>query len=128
MKLKVLIVEDVQESADLLKLILRDHANEIIIARDGKQALSIFEKNNDLDLILMDFKLPQMDGYETTRIIRKQNKDVVIIAQTAYASARNEKSALEAGCNAYITKPIYKHELFNLIKMYFPNMNKEKSR
>lgn len=125
MKLKVLIVEDVQESADLLRYMLRDHANEIIIARDGKQALSVFEEDNDLDLILMDFKLPQMDGYETTRKIREKNKDVVIIAQTAYASAANEKTALEAGCNAYITKPIYKHELFKLIEAHFPNMNEE---
>ncbi|MCF8234069.1 MAG: response regulator [Bacteroidales bacterium] len=64
-------------------------------------------------------------GYETTRKTREKNKDVVIIAQTAYASAANEKTALEAGCNAYITKPIYKHELFKLIKGHFPKMNME---
>ena len=66
----------------------------------------------------MDIKLPEMDGYEATRKIREFNKDIVIIAQTAFALIGDREKAIEAGCNDYISKPISKDILIKLIKKY----------
>ena len=67
----------------------------------------------------MDIQMPEMDGYEATRQIRQFNKDVIIIAQTAYALAGDREKAVEAGCNDYITKPINRDKLMELISKYF---------
>jgi len=68
---------------------------------------------------LMDIKMPVMDGYEATRQIRQFNKEVIIIAQTAYALIGDSEKAIEAGCNEYVSKPIDKIALIELIKKYF---------
>ena len=70
------------------------------------------------DLILMDIQLPEMNGHYATREIRKFNKTVVIIAQTAYARKEDRKKALEAGCNDYISKPIIQSLLTELVKKH----------
>ena len=72
-------------------------------------------------MILMDIKMPVMDGYEATHQIRQFNKEVIIIAQTAYAFSGDREKAIEAGCNDYISKPIKKAELMALIQKYFNN-------
>ncbi len=72
--------------------------------------------NPDTDVVLMDIKMPVMDGYEATKQIRKFNKDVIIIAQTAHALTGERKDAIEAGCNDYILKPIIKGEIITMIK------------
>jgi CheY-like chemotaxis protein len=70
--------------------------------------LSIFvkKKHSDIDLILMDIKIPIMDGYNETREIRKFNKDVIIIAQTTFAFEGDKEKAIESGCNDYVIKPL----------------------
>ena len=75
--------------------------------------------NPDLDLILMDIEMPGMDGYEAARQIRQFNKDIVIIAQTAYAFPGEREKAIAAGCNDYIAKPFNKTSLITLLKKYF---------
>jgi len=67
----------------------------------------------------MDIKMPLMDGYEASRMIRKFNKDVVIIAQTAFAFAGDREKAIEAGCNDYLSKPIKKSSLLDIIMKNF---------
>jgi CheY-like chemotaxis protein len=67
----------------------------------------------------MDIKLPGMNGYDATREIRKFNKDVIIIAQTAYALSGDREKALEAGCNEYLAKPIKKNELMRIVSNFF---------
>jgi CheY-like chemotaxis protein len=67
----------------------------------------------------MDIKMPEMDGYEAARQIRKLNKDVIIIAETAFALTGDREKALDAGCNDYISKPIERHLLVELIHKYF---------
>jgi len=69
--------------------------------------------------VLMDIKMPVMDGHEATRQIRQFNKDVIIIAQTAYALVGDREKAIAAECNDYISKPIKKDELLALIQKYF---------
>jgi CheY-like chemotaxis protein len=66
----------------------------------------------------MDIQLPKMNGYEATRKIREFNKDVIIIAQTAYGLSSDKENSLEAGCNDYISKPIKKADLVEIIKKH----------
>lgn len=117
--LKILIVEDDETSAEFLSLILKSYIGEILLAPNGTEAIEIFTRNPDIDLVLMDIKLPEMDGFEVTRKIREIDKDVIIIAQTAYGLSADKVKAKEAGCNDYISKPIDNTLLQALIKKYF---------
>jgi len=114
--LKILIVEDDEVSFSLLKRTIRKIGKEVLHAITGVEAVEACRSNPDLDLVLMDLRMPIMDGNEATRQIRQFNKDVIIIAQTAYAFTGDSDKALEAGCNNYITKPINMALLFELIK------------
>ena len=81
--------------------------------------VELCEKNPDIDLILMDIKMPELSGYDATKKIREFNKDIIIIAQTAYSLTGDKEKAIEAGCNEYITKPIDKKELMEKIEVLF---------
>ena len=98
---------------------LKTFGKEILKARTGVEAVEVCHNNPDIDLILMDIRMPEMSGYEATRQIRKFNKEVIIIAQTAYGLSGDREKAIEAGCNDYIAKPINKDELLSLIQKYF---------
>ena len=119
MDIKLLIVEDDEISSQFLTEIVCENCKEIIYAKDGSEAVYICKNNNDIDLILMDIKMSKLDGYEATKQIRLFNKDIVIIAQTAYGLIGDEEKAIEAGCNYHISKPIDKTLLINLIKDAF---------
>jgi len=116
--LKILIVEDDEISYSLLTKMLQKITKEVLHAITGVEAVEACKSNPDLDLVLMDIRMPRMDGNEATRQIRQFNKDVIIIAQTAYAFADDSENAIEAGCNDYISKPINKTLLFELIKKH----------
>ncbi len=118
-KLKILIVEDDETSDLLLKTIITEISREILHAKSGPEAIELYRNNPDMDLILMDIKMPVLDGHEATRQIRQFNKDVIIIAQTAHGLSGDKEKAIVAGCNAYISKPIRKVELLSLIQQYF---------
>ena len=118
-KLKILIAEDDKVSEMLIEKTLKLLSKEIIKARTGVDAMVVCKNNPDIDLVLMDIRMPEMGGYEAARQIRKFNKEVVIIAQTAHGLYGDREKAIEAGCNDYIAKPINKAELFLLIQKYF---------
>ncbi len=118
-KIKVLIVEDDEASTKLLVANLQKHVGIILIAVSGEEAVELYKNNPDIDLILMDIQLPNLDGYEATKEIRKISDDVVIIAQSAYARVENKVKAFESGCDEYISKPIDRNELKTLITKYF---------
>ncbi len=118
-KLKILIADDDETSRKYLYLLVNDFGKEIMEAETGAKALELCQKYYDIDLILMDIKMPLMDGYQATRKIREFNKDVVIIAQTAYALSGDIGKALEAGCNDYISKPFERAKLEILLQKYF---------
>jgi len=120
-KLKILIAEDDQTSEMLISITVKEFSKEIIKARTGNEAIEICRTNPDLDLILMDIQMPVLNGHEATRQIRQFNKDVVIIAQTAFALSGDREKAIEAGCNDYISKPIKKDELLSLIQKHMNN-------
>lgn len=113
-----LIVEDEEVIDAYLSIVVKRISKEIIHAKNGLEAVGYCKKRKDIDFILMDLKMPEMDGFEATRKIREFNKDVIIIAQTAYAQSGDYEAALKAGCNDYISKPINKHELMKLIWKY----------
>ena len=112
----VLFVEDDRTSLTLLEVILAGMNFKIICAHNGVEAVRYFQENPEIELILMDIKMPEMDGIEATKEIRKLNPSVPIIAQTAYALSGDREKALEAGCNDYITKPLNKTELLKKVK------------
>jgi signal transduction histidine kinase len=114
--LKILVAEDEQIARMLLKTILQKKVKEIIYAKNGAEAVEAVRQNRDVNLVLMDVMMPEMDGLEATRQIRSFNKEVGIIAQTAFAIAGDKEKTLQAGCNDYISKPINKEELFRTIK------------
>jgi PAS domain S-box-containing protein len=119
--LKVLIAEDEEYADTHLSIIIKKLSKEIFHTITGSEAVEICRNNPDIDLILMDIRMPEMSGYEATRKIREFNKDVIIIAQTAYALHGDREKSLEAGCNDYISKPINKEKLMEMIRQYLGN-------
>lgn len=116
--LKILIAEDDNISFLFIQQLLNLPGITIFRATDGKKAIDLARQNPDLTLILMDIKMPVINGIEATREIRKFNSVVPIIAQSAYTFSGEQEKALEAGCNNYITKPIKKSKLLELLKLY----------
>ncbi len=117
--LNILLVEDDEASSLLLSLTVKPIAKKLLFASNGVEAVEKCRKNPTIDLILMDMKMHEMDGFEATRQIRVFNKDVVIIAQTAYTLTGDKEKAIEAGCNDYLSKPIKRDQLLALIYKYF---------
>lgn len=117
--LNVLIAEDDETSHYLLTLILKKMNHTVIHARTGLQAIEACRNNPHIDLVMMDTKMPEIDGYEATQTIRKFNKEVIIIAQTAFGFIGEREKAITAGCNDFVSKPIHKDTLFKLIQKYF---------
>jgi CheY-like chemotaxis protein/anti-sigma regulatory factor (Ser/Thr protein kinase) len=118
--LNILIVEDDETSRSLLTLKLKKISHKLLHAKTGVEAVKICRENPDLDLILMDIRMSEMNGHEATRQIRSFNKNVIIIAQTAYGYPEDKEKAKEAGCNDFISKPINHQVLDELIeKQYF---------
>jgi two-component system, cell cycle response regulator DivK len=111
----ILIAEDELINYRLLEVMLSKTKVNLLHGLNGSETLRLFMDNAPIDLILMDIKMPEMDGCEVTREIRKLNAKVPIIAQTAYALEEEKTKSFMAGCNAYITKPINKKELLDLI-------------
>ena len=91
----------------------------MLIANSGVEAVETCRNNPDIDLVLMDIQMPGLNGYEATRQIRQFNKDIIIIAQTAFGLIGDREKALEAGCNDYIAKPLDLNLLKKLIRDYF---------
>ncbi len=118
-KLKILIAEDDLPSEMLISIIIEDLSREILKVKTGFEAVEACRNHPDIDLILMDIQLPEMNGYEATRKIRSFNKDIIIIAETAYGLSGDREKSIKAGCNDYIPKPINKDDFLELIHKYF---------
>lgn len=99
----------------LSTLLVRETDSKIFHAHDGREAIEIFKANPDIKLILMDMKMPEVDGFEATRQIKLINSSVHIIAVTAYAMAGDEEKVMAAGCDGYLSKPINQKSLYNKI-------------
>ena len=119
-RLKILIAEDDHISERLIAIFVNPFSKEILIAKTGIEAVEICHNNPDIDLVLMDIQMPEMNGYEAIGEIRQFNKNVIIIAQTAFGLNGEKERAIDAGCNDYISKPIDLVLLKRLIQKYFP--------
>jgi two-component system CheB/CheR fusion protein len=111
----ILIVEDEPLNLFMLKEFLRPSGIRILHAGTGDDAVKLYQEHKDIDLILMDIRIPGMNGYTATREIRKSSKKIPIIAQTAYAMQEDRKKCLEAGCNDFLSKPLNKELLLQSI-------------
>jgi CheY-like chemotaxis protein len=114
---KILIVEDEESNFELLKAMLRKMNLDIFWAQNGLQAIELCESHN-FSLVLMDIKMPEMNGYDAIRILRNRGLQIPIIAQTAYARIEDEDISIKMGFDGYISKPIDRKKLFDLVDTY----------
>lgn len=117
----ILIAEDEPYNYQLIKILLSHTGANVIWANDGQETIDLLNMYSNIDLILMDIKMPVKDGIEATKEIRKKNKKIPIIAQTAYAQTGDRQKTMAAGCNNYISKPIEQKKLFEIISKYLIN-------
>jgi len=103
---KILVAEDKKINFEIIQETLSTTHVKLIWAKNGKDALEKLKQEKDIDLVLMDIQMPVMDGYETTKLIKKFNSEIPVIAQTAYALPQDNYKCFDAGCDDYIAKPI----------------------
>lgn len=114
----VLIAEDVDDNYLFLKTFLRKTKINVLWAKDGRETIDMCRENDKIDIILMDIRMPFIDGYEATRKIKEFRPNLPIIAQTAYALNSDYQKVFDAGCDEYITKPILGKILFQKMKKF----------
>ena len=117
-KTKVLIAEDDRTCYWYIKNALKNRNCDLIWAQDGEEAVEIVKSDPDIELIFMDMKMPIMDGFEATRIIKGLRPDLPIIAQTAYAFSEEKEEILAIGCDDYLSKPIEHKKLMAFADKY----------
>jgi HAMP domain-containing protein/signal transduction histidine kinase/CheY-like chemotaxis protein len=117
---KVLIVDDDVRNLFALTTALERFGLNIINAESGQEAIDVLKNSKDIDIVLMDIMMPEMDGYETMKNIRKdeKNKDMVIIAVTAKAMKGDRQKCIESGASDYITKPVNVDQLLSLMRVW----------
>lgn len=123
-KLSLLVAEDDEISIKYFQSILQDTFKNVIYVQNGIDAVETCKKNRGIDLVLMDIRMPKMDGFDAIREIRKFDKELIIITQTAFAFSEDKEKAIKAGSNDFISKPINKKALLEMISKYF---NKNRS-
>ncbi len=114
----ILVVEDEEFNRIYFEELLNQMHCKVLVANNGLEAIDICQKNDKIDLVLMDIKMPLMDGYEATKEIKKIRPNLPIIAQTAFALLGDKNKSLENGCDDYIAKPVKKDALIQLIRKY----------
>ncbi len=112
---RILVVEDIVSSIMFYKSAFKHSGAEILIATDGKQAVDIVTNNPDIDIILMDIVMPEMNGLEATKKIKEISPHTNVIIQTAYVQKDTEYQSYEAGCDAFLEKPVSLTKLLNLV-------------
>ncbi|SHE34032.1 PAS/PAC sensor hybrid histidine kinase [Mariniphaga anaerophila] len=117
-KLTILVAEDDFSGKVYLSELLDGKCKKLFFAENGEEAVRLFSEHPDIDLILMDIKMPEMNGFQATREIKKVNPEVVVIAQTACALSGDKEKAFNAGCNDYLTKPFSRENLLEMVTKY----------
>lgn len=118
-KIKLLLAEDDAINRKLFSYMLKAISDDVLMANNGVEAVKMFKDNPGINLILMDIKMPEMDGYEATQLIREIDSDVKIIALSAFPLETEGGKAMQNGFNSYVTKPVSKPNLLKAISTYF---------
>ncbi len=113
--LSMLVVDDDETAREYLKCLLQNDLRKMYFAQNGAAALDLIRNNPEINFVLMDMKMPVMDGYEATSKIKKMLPDLPVVAQTSFALRGDREKALQAGCDDYISKPIDPGQLFRII-------------
>jgi CheY-like chemotaxis protein len=114
---KILIVEDEESNFELLKAMMRKRNLEVFWAQTGRQSIE-YCRQHQFGLILMDIKMPEMNGYDAIKQLREMGINCPVIAQTAYARPEDEETALRMGFDAYVSKPIDRNKLLSFLDKY----------
>ncbi|MBP9553590.1 MAG: response regulator [Bacteroides sp.] len=118
----ILVAEDDESNFKLIKAIINNRC-DVLWARNGQEMLNLYEQHGEqADVLLMDLKMPLMDGLEATHIIRQSSPDIPIIVQTAYAFYEDQQQAMVAGATEVLVKPITLMALRNCLKKYVPGL------
>jgi len=112
---KILIAEDVESNFLYIKAVLSKLNATIFWAKNGLEAIEICNNEPLIDLVLMDLQMPEMNGYEATRILKKKYPNLPIVAQTAFAMSDDREKALDSGCDDYLAKPIKSKDLLFVV-------------
>jgi CheY-like chemotaxis protein len=117
---KVLIIDDDVRNIFALTSMLERYQMQVVYAENGREGIALLENTPDIDIVLMDVMMPEMDGYETTRLIRQNNKlrSLPIIALTAKAMQGDREKCIAAGASDYITKPVDTEQLLSLLRVW----------
>lgn len=115
----ILIAEDEDSNFHFLEAVLKKTKVNILWASDGVKFLEIMNENKNIDLVLLDIKMPGINGFNAIKVVRQQNINIPVIAQTAFNQPEDKQRCLDSGCNDYLAKPIDKDLLFNKISIYF---------
>ncbi len=115
---KILVAEDDLLNYKLVEAIMEGTEATLFWARNGMEAVEFFKSGKNADLVLMDIRMPQMDGFQATREIRKLNKALPVLAITAYSLGNEKEMAMQSGFNDYITKPLNPKKLLNTVGKY----------
>ncbi len=111
----ILIVEDEEINYLYIETLLHKTGANVLHAWNGQQAVDMVRENPALDLVLMDIKMPIMDGYRATEYIKRFRPELPVVAQTAYTLGDDKIRCLDAGCDDYVSKPIRKNTLYEII-------------
>jgi CheY-like chemotaxis protein len=114
----LLIAEDIPTNYKYLEALLKKTKAKLIWVTNGKDAVNEVVKNNKIHLVLMDLKMPVMNGYNATKQIKLLHPKLPVIAVTAFAINGDMEKAFDFGCDEYITKPIMREELYKKIKVF----------
>ena len=116
--INILVVEDDEDNLEFLRRLLQKYGASVIIAHNGKDAIHEVKTNSQIQIVLMDIRLPDINGFETTKKIKEIKPELPVIAQTAYAMYNDREICLENGCDDYMAKPLNKDILFEKINHY----------
>jgi CheY-like chemotaxis protein/nitrogen-specific signal transduction histidine kinase len=114
----ILIAEDEDSNFDFMKILFTRMNIRVLWAKNGREAVDLCKTDPSINLVLMDIKMPLLDGYEATKLIKNKRPELPIIAQTAYAMTSDKLEAEKAGCDGYLSKPVKIYQLTEILKKY----------
>ncbi|MEA1876920.1 MAG: response regulator [Bacteroidota bacterium] len=120
-KYKILVVEDAETNLMFIKAAIYKTGITILWARDGMEAIEKVQEDKSINVVLMDLRMPNLDGFRATEVIKSIRKDLPVIAQTTFTDEMDKERVFDAGCDAYLAKPIRLEILLETIDRFLPN-------